>query len=646
MNHQSPIKKQKWVIVPGTDIIQSGYTGYVINGRMMPGLREEDIRRKTTHYDFEFEAPGVLRIVRAIIMLPVLILSIPIMIVVHIRTKGRRTEEVRDKIFTAFHYVFPFYRRRIIEYHETIRDEKEIIINVDVPREFESIKEARCKLAIYHPSPECGTPSDYILELVNKGIVDEWISDSNGNLHEFIEHRAHLVNSVVVLHQTSMLENIKKLYPEDHIFNKQVVVWDPGMINYDQIIPNDQPKQTRFIEHFRYSHYIKTTEKPGRVRSLAYYMGYEGDESIRQYIVNNHSFLSKRFSEKGFEFIYIPLAIQEKRADYLNDLIKWVHFSAPALRYTDLQPITQVLSKEIEQIADLEIERRFFESFELPDLGHPVFLRYIGKSDTSDFDEFTYQELPLIPDHTLEVKLADYFHQLSQHIFRGMYSRVKTEKGFWRADDFFYEKMEGYDLELNDTDLDELKKIEEQARQLRLEEKPQLLHGLLEILARHTDEKTAKLIRELLIEKTARPHFSPLVITKDYNIILPDYGNMEITMYPLAKILFFLFLRYPDGLMFKSLVDHRDELCALYEKVTGRPVTKQVAASIEDLVDATCPSINQKAARVRAAFRCKMPEEIAAHYYITGENSSPKKIEAANGVINDESGFIISKKID
>ena len=97
-------------------------------------------------------------------------------------------------------------------------------------------------------------------------------------------------------------------------------------------------------------------------------------------------------------------------------------------------------------------------------------------------------------------------------------------------------------------------------------------------------------------------------------------------MYPLAKILFLLFLDHPEGILFKNLTDHRKQLFFLYTAVTGREPTIAVRQSIEDLIDSTNPSVNQKAARIRASFRTFLPEEIAKYYYITGENAEPKKI--------------------
>ena len=50
-----------------------------------------------------------------------------------------------------------------------------------------------------------------------------------------------------------------------------------------------------------------------------------------------------------------------------------------------------------------------------------------------------------------------------------------------------------------------------------------------------------------------------MVITTDLRVILTDYGNMEIKMEPINKAVFLLFLRHPEGIVFKYLPDYRNE---------------------------------------------------------------------------------------
>ena len=147
-------------------------------------------------------------------------------------------------------------------------------------------------------------------------------------------------------------------------------------------------------------------------------------------------------------------------------------------------------------------------------------------------------------------------------------------------------------------------------------------------------------INELVIKKLfsieVKPELSRLLITPKYEIILPDYNNMEIVLYPLPKAVFFLFLNHPEGILFKNLPDYRDELIALYKKVSGRENIKDMEKSINDAVNPTLNSINEKCSRIREAFIKHFDESLAQNYFITGDRATPKKIILNRGLVVTE----------
>ena len=110
---------------------------------------------------------------------------------------------------------------------------------------------------------------------------------------------------------------------------------------------------------------------------------------------------------------------------------------------------------------------------------------------------------------------------------------------------------------------------------------------------------------------------SRMVITRDFRILLPDYNNMEIEMEPLQKAVYLLFLRYPDGLVFKHLVNHRRELLNIYRAITNRVDMDGVERSIDRLLDSSDNSINEKCSRIKAAFVSRFDDQLACEYYIT-----------------------------
>ena len=127
---------------------------------------------------------------------------------------------------------------------------------------------------------------------------------------------------------------------------------------------------------------------------------------------------------------------------------------------------------------------------------------------------------------------------------------------------------------------------------------------------------------------------SPILIDKHYNIFLPHFGNVEVKMHALPKTVYLFFLRYPKGVRFKELYQHKTELLHIYNRVTNKYDNAEIEKAINDLVDMTNPSINQKCARIRESFRKLMEENIARHYYIAGLNGEPKKISLPQNLID------------
>ena len=153
---------------------------------------------------------------------------------------------------------------------------------------------------------------------------------------------------------------------------------------------------------------------------------------------------------------------------------------------------------------------------------------------------------------------------------------------------------------------------------------------LIEEIQERWDKLRAKGIEEPMIEalfKNNKRKLSRLHITKDFRIYLGDYFGMEITMTPLPKAIFLLFLRHPEGIMFSYLPDFRDELMEIYRKLKGSFFNEATARqSIEDVTDPLSNSINEKCSRIREAFISQFDDSLARFYYVVGKRGEPKKI--------------------
>ena len=141
------------------------------------------------------------------------------------------------------------------------------------------------------------------------------------------------------------------------------------------------------------------------------------------------------------------------------------------------------------------------------------------------------------------------------------------------------------------------------------------------------------LLREIL--DMHQPQLSRMEITADYRIFLPDYGNMEIKMTPLPKAVYFLFLDYPRGIMFRDLSkpEYMRKLNFIYKTLSNRSDYTKIQDRILKISNHRNNSINEKCSRIREAFVSKFTDNLAKAYYITGCRDTPKRIELERKMI-------------
>lgn len=142
-------------------------------------------------------------------------------------------------------------------------------------------------------------------------------------------------------------------------------------------------------------------------------------------------------------------------------------------------------------------------------------------------------------------------------------------------------------------------------------------------------------VSQFILEQLIHPddRLSKLLITRDYRMLLPDYNNMEIKMEPLAKAVYLLFLKHPEGIMFKCLPDYRKELAEIYNRLRPLGLTDKAIRSIEDVTNPLLNSINEKCARIRGAFVGQFDDHMARHYYIDGRRGEAKKISLPRDLV-------------
>lgn len=175
----------------------------------------------------------------------------------------------------------------------------------------------------------------------------------------------------------------------------------------------------------------------------------------------------------------------------------------------------------------------------------------------------------------------------------------------------------------------------------------------------HYDNETLRLIREMKenIERLKQKGItgvvlkkiiqnmestSRLVITKDFRILLPDFNNQEITMATLPKAIFLLYLRHPEGIAFKELIDYKDEITHIYKVLCNGNFPRRGKKSIESICNPLNNSINEKCSRIAESFKYHFDEDIVTPYIVRGERGSKKTISIDRQLLTWECGDIMN----
>lgn len=319
-----------------------------------------------------------------------------------------------------------------------------------------------------------------------------------------------------------------------------------------------------------------------------FYVEDEYDPAVNKYILEHYDELCELFISNCLTFNYLPAVskqvVQEEVLRYL---------------YPYMERFDAVENGEI----TVDNLRSHLVS---GDFVGPALIHY--KHDGTDSPEkYYFSYIPLVPDSSVPLP-----KQFEWYVKNVSFGKNRHQKGAMahieiedddKADFCFHNEC--FDPFTASTEWDLIDEIRERVFALR--KRGLQLHWIQEMIE-------------------MPPKLSRLVVDKEFRIILPDYNNMEITMSPLPKAVFLLFLKHPEGIPFKLLNDYYPELLDIYKQISNRVVEATIEKSIRDITDPSKKSINEKCARIREAFISKFDTFYAQHYYVTGKRGEPKKI--------------------
>lgn len=352
------------------------------------------------------------------------------------------------------------------------------------------------------------------------------------------------------------------------------------------------------------------------------------DEQANRFITDNYHELRQWFEYRGYEFIYLPMLFKDDelkrkvlyyapyletkivadkslRSSYLLNFLSSSHLGEavkPSILFGPERcgdewlfqacelPLSGVASKDIIQLLDAVSSGTLFvnESCAMSD---NVLMNYQPSSE---------------PRSSMSIESDEKRSARKRSFFSKMVDRIQGE--------LFEDDTENYAPQRDEV-AEILESLENSVKKLRLQ-------GV-----------TLSAIHEFIDKQEP---LSPLVITDDLRIFLPQYNNIEIELSAQRKALYFLFLNHPEGIVLQRLEEYHKELMNYYKQTSGGVVTPRMEESIKKLETYGNNQLNVVITRIREAFCSKFDERLARHYFISGERGQAYKIGLPSELIRWE----------
>jgi len=467
--------------------------------------------------------------------------------------------------------------------------------------------------------------------LVKLGLVEEIIENIDADKFDnlILKYNISTVNSIFI---TDDVETWRKLYNKYHPDNTNklnnvkrhefaIKYWNDGGDHfiYPNLFNNSHPYlYSLFYHESRPNRLMFSLQSADFVQNQVIYIGADNDDNVTAFIDQNYEVLKTKFAEKDLTFIYYP-----KLKNDIDELLKLIK---PAFNYTFPQFNNQnfdFMKSFFESMTAKEYYNFIIDTLQLPDFNKPALIKNLH--NIYEGEENLFYGFPL--DENISTELMSYVERTvkpnTSYEGNEWFQKPKNEPGYnadvnfdWEASIISNEIKAKIDLLLANGKHKALAEMVIHICSNLKDIKPELFEKIKSLNI--ADNKTK---------------LSPLVIDTNYRIFLLDYGNIEIVMPPLPKTLYLFFLQHPNGIMLHDLVDHKKEILSIYNKITNSSEPTEIIKRIDDMVDMTNNSINEKCSRIKEAFVSKIDDSLAQHYYVNGKRGAPKKVSIPSNLI-------------
>jgi hypothetical protein len=622
------------VFLPFDERIVNLFKGPIRNYQILDSVPESDV------YSVLKEVAPLSkkeRICRAIFLIPLFPVLFFILVVATFFKKYKLVSAFfRDTIDNVFGSLF---KRDPPKETYVLKDGYRDVETENVLEFLQHCKKCNTVVALYSIHSLSAENEKKVNKLIKQGYVSYFLPvNSLYDLSKFVQsEHVSIKNSFLVISELREVWQAGEIgFNVDIENDSNVALWHRGKLpaEYGSLVTHSAiPTLVSLDKRIRY--YLKGDNALFLTSRHILFIEDTYDKKLNDYIKSNLQAINARLKGKGFQLLYIP-ALKEYDNDVIGGMIRFLRYKHPVLYAMPENEIVDLIHIVIDSLSPIEFYKSILEELDLPYFKRPALFRLFtaGKGDVY---HFTYAPIEYDSEESLDRFFDWYIGQvarwswMSEQIYFHLEDGEEDEELTYDADLFFKKEVIADSAE-----------IEKVINDLQSEGKYTALgYALIQILKKLKVEKpeflpTIKNLvnhKKLLVPETT---LSPIVLNKQYKIILPEFGNVEVKMHALPKAVYILFLKHPEGIRFKELPKYKKELLDIYSILTNKYDPEEIERAVNDLVNLKNPSINQKCSRIREAFRAIMDENIACQYYINGAKGEPKKIALSASLIKLE----------
>ena len=340
------------------------------------------------------------------------------------------------------------------------------------------------------------------------------------------------------------------------------------------------------------------------------YFEKEQNKELSLYIRKNYTELKTKFASIELNFIYFPLLINS-----VDSIDKVLEYYFPQLNYYQ---IPEKVSEKYKEKMLGQLFTNFHDEIKL-----------FSENEDCILSQFNPEELLNLIDYKGSIKsgllffnmrhgaigVSDFFYSNSNHnynlFFEDVLFYLKPEECDYMLGSFL--PAEELTEQLDDDTKELVKDIENKLAELK--DNGQLLF-LIPIL------------KDLLNKQSEKIDFksiSKMEITYQNKILLP-YFKKEVELSHLTKSIYFLFLKHPEGINLKELINHKKELLTIYTSVSNQLDYDKMTKSIDDVINLETKAIYTHLSRIKSAFYKIMDASFAQYYIVSGSGEQDRKV--------------------